>query len=172
VRSLTIRVPGITLPRGKYEARPPGANELIRMGHWRIGDARGRWKVATEIAAAEAVREWGAVERRFIRDESWEPLEHCIIGVTWRCKTKRRRDFDNLVSGLKPLLDGLVSSGVIRDDSTDCLMMLGPLRVEVGWDTDVTILEVLEAGPDGRHRADGVVMNESAYKTIRDAWPG
>lgn len=125
MKSLTIVVPG----------RPPGANDLIRMGHWRIAKVRTSWKVAT----VEAIS----------LPESWEVLKHCHVSITWRCKVRRRRDFDNLVSGLKPLLDGLVAGGVIEDDDTSCVMLLGPLRVEVGAERDETIMEVTECDPDG-----------------------
>lgn len=151
-----VRVPG----------RPPGANDLIRMGHWRIGKTRAGWKGIThdaavrEMARGPYAREWmmTAVGRSgrvpespsYIPDRgSWWPLERASVGITWRCKTRRRRDLDNLVSGLKPLLDGLVSAGVILDDSSDVLVALGPLVVQVGCPEDETVLVVTEERADG-----------------------
>lgn len=40
-----------------------------------------------------------------------------IVTVTWCCKTKHRRDPDNVSGYAKPLIDGLVDAGVIPDDS-------------------------------------------------------
>jgi len=151
MRSLEIRVPG----------RPPGANDLVRMGHWRVSKTREKWR---QIAHGEAVRamtrgpfarEWmlTAVGRSgrdpesssFVQDEAtWWPLRRASVAVSWRCKTRRRRDFDNLVSGLKPLLDALVSSGILEDDSTDVLVRIGPLTVEVGCPEDETVMTVTE----------------------------
>lgn len=160
-RTVTVRV----------EGRPPGANDLIRMGHWKVGKVRRDWKDRTHQAAVRAMTSgpfahaWmvTAVGRSGRSPEStsyqepfdWWPLQHAHVAITWRCKTRRRRDFDNLVSGLKPLLDGLVSSGVLEDDSTDVLMRLGPFLVEVGAEVDETILEVSECDSDGmiRYRA-------------------
>lgn len=110
--------------------RPPGANDLIRLGHWRIRAVRQEWKDRTVMA----VREIGGVPGA--------PWSRAQVGVTWRCRLNRRRDFDNLVSGIKPLLDGLVEAGVLEDDSTDVLEILGPFRVEVGAKVDETILDI------------------------------
>lgn len=151
MRSVTVTVPG----------RPPGANDLIRMGHWRVGKVRADWKQIAHHAAVRVMTEgpyarpWMltavgqsgrvAESTSYIPDRAdWWPLARAQVSITWRCKLRRKRDFDNLVSGLKPLLDALVSSGVIEDDSTDCLMILGPFRVEVGTGIDETILEITE----------------------------
>lgn len=150
-RSVTVVVPG----------RPPGANALHRMGHWRVRKVREEWKDAGHAEAVRTMargpfaRAWmltavGQSGRSpestgYIPDRGeWWPLERVTIGVVWRCKVRRRRDFDNLVSGLKPLLDGLVSSGIIADDSTDHLVALGPLTVEIGAGVDETVLTVTE----------------------------
>ena len=130
MRSVRVVVPG----------RPPGANDLIRLGHWRIRGVRAKWKGITEEAIAASLAE---------RPNTRIPFAHAHVRITWRCKVRRKRDYDNLVSGLKPLLDGLVSGGILEDDSTDCLMRLGPFLVEVGTGVDETILEIEECEPDG-----------------------
>lgn len=140
MRSLTVRVPARER-RGKApEARPPGGNALHRMNHWQVRKSREEWGLSAQIAAADA-----------LRGQSWEPLEYCQIAVTWRCRVRRTRDWDNLISGLKPLIDGLVRAGVIRGDDTSCLLHLGPFRVEVGSERDETILEVRECDAGGIH---------------------
>lgn len=125
-RSLVVIVPG----------RPPGANDLIRMGHWRIGKVRAQWKETTMLAVADA---------QSVRTEPWRPLRKATVEILWRCRYRRRRDFDNLVSGIKPLLDGLVAAGVIEDDSSDVLVSLGPLSIEVGTLQDEVVMTVREA---------------------------
>ena len=120
--------------------RPPGANDLIRLGHWRIRSVRAEWKQKTEDAVVASLVE---------RPNPRIPFAYAQVRVTWRCKIRRKRDYDNLVSGLKPLLDGLVSGGILEDDSTECLMRLGPFHVEVGAARDETILEIEECESDG-----------------------
>jgi Holliday junction resolvase RusA-like endonuclease len=48
--------------------------------------------------------------------------------VTFVFKTKARRDFDNFVGRMKPIWDGIVDSGVIKDDS--CWVLQISLRAE------------------------------------------
>ena len=129
MRSLEVRVPG----------RPPGANDLIRMGHWKVGTVRARWKATTLEVSTQAIAAspWA---------EGWEPIQRATVQVLWRCKTRRRRDFDNLISGLKPLLDGLVAAGVLEDDSTEIVTAIGPLLVETGSPVDETVIVVTEEG--------------------------
>lgn len=135
MRTFTVRIPG----------RPPGGNALHRMGHWAVRKSREQW---SQLAYAVAVQER---QYRAERGNPWETAGTAEIAVEWRCKVRRRRDYDNLVSGLKPLLDGLVRAGVIRDDSTDVLRSLGPFTVTVGAGSDETVLTVLvpEAPWDG-----------------------
>lgn len=80
-----------------------------------------------------------------VRTEPWRPLRKATVEILWRCRYRRRRDFDNLVSGIKPLLDGLVAAGVIEDDSSDVLVSLGPLSIEVGTLQDEVVMTVREA---------------------------
>ena len=49
--------------------------------------------------------------------QTWEPLKVATMIVTFVLPTKGRHDWDNLVSTLKPLLDGIVDAGLIVDDS-------------------------------------------------------
>lgn len=120
-RQVVVSVPG----------RPPGGNELHRMNHWAVTKERQFWRESAYLATLVAPR-------------LATPMDRATIAIEWRCKSKRRRDFDNLISGIKPLLDGLVDAGVIRDDSTDCLVEIGPLTCTSGWDRDETILTVNE----------------------------
>ena len=44
-------------------------------------------------------------------------LDNPVIDVRWGLPDKRRRDWDNLIACTKPLIDGLVHAGVLKDDS-------------------------------------------------------
>lgn len=117
---IEIRIPG----------RPPGGNALHRMTHWQVRKEREYWQTTTQWAVLEA---------------GWrgEPMERVTLDIDWHCRTKRRRDWDNLLAGLKPVLDGLVSSRLLKDDSTDNLVF-GVLRVIAPAERDEIIIRVFE----------------------------
>ena len=45
------------------------------------------------------------------------PIDKAHITITWRSKDRRTRDIDNLLAAMKGSIDGLVTAGVIVDDS-------------------------------------------------------
>jgi crossover junction endodeoxyribonuclease RusA len=103
-RSITITVPG----------RPPTPNARR---HWRVTALdNDTWKGAARVVALEA------------KPDSWEPLDHAEVDVTFIVPDKRRRDLDNLVSSVKPQMDGIVDAGILRDDSLEVLSV-----VRYGW---------------------------------------
>jgi len=102
------------------------------MGHWGIRKSRETWRSATGRAASAAWDDY--------------PLSLASLGVTWRFRVRRYRDLDNLVAGLKPMIDGLVDAGVLEDDHSGVLVSLGPFRVETGAEQDETVLRIQEEG--------------------------
>ncbi|WNM68743.1 RusA-like resolvase [Gordonia phage Soos] len=71
-------------------------------------------------------------------------VEHVELTLIWYPETRRRRDEDNLVSTLKPLADGVVDYGMVRDDTPDLMTKNMPkigevdrmdprLELEVRW---------------------------------------
>jgi Holliday junction resolvase RusA-like endonuclease len=107
--------------------RPPNTNDANRQTpqqKWRI---RREWR---ERAAEEARLEVRAWERR--HGAKWPKLPKAIVAVTFVLPDRRRRDVDNLVSSLKPLLDGIVDAGVVKDDSIETL---------VEWSIDSVIVK-------------------------------
>lgn len=48
-------------------------------------------------------------------DCAWVPMDRFVLHVEFRMKS-RRKDPDNILGGLKYLLDGLVTAGVVRGD--------------------------------------------------------
>lgn len=119
---IEVRVPG----------HPPGGNELHRMGHWGIRKSRAEWQ--------------GRVLRALEGGGHYPPLERASLEVLWRYRIRRNRDLDNLVAGLKPLIDGLVEAGILEDDHSGVLVSLGPFRIEVGAERDETVLRVHREG--------------------------
>lgn len=100
MRSVTIRIDG----------RPPTPNARR---HWRVTALDNEtWKGAARISALAAL------------PAVWEPLRRCTVDVTFVFATKARHDWDNAIAAQKPVLDGIVSAGVIADDSTDVIARL------------------------------------------------
>lgn len=108
--SLVIHVPGT----------PPNPNQ--RMGYMDLWRRRKEFKQWTYLAAKAALAESGHADDY--------PLGRAELEATFLVKTARRRDPDNLVASLKPLIDGLVAAGVLADDDTGTLT-LRPIRVEL-----------------------------------------
>jgi len=120
VRTLTIRIDG----------RPPTPNARR---HWRVTALdNDTWKGAARTSALAAM------------PPDWATLERCVAEVTFVVGTKARRDLDNLIASTKPLTDGIVAAGVIRDDSLDVLTAVRYGHVYVKGET-ATIYTITEA---------------------------
>jgi hypothetical protein len=90
---------------------PPSANARPGNPHERAR-ITAEWRSTSRILANEHLRSW---DRRHA--QKWEPLKVATMIVTFVLPTKGRHDWDNLVSMLKPLLDGIVDAKVVVDDS-------------------------------------------------------
>lgn len=100
---------------------PPTPNRRL---HW-AAKARStkEWREWSRIATLAALRSSG------IADEF--PLRKVVVEPTFIFTTNRRRDDDNLIASLKPVLDGIVDAGVVDDDSRDRLSLATPI-VRIG----------------------------------------
>jgi len=89
------------------EGRLPGTNELIsaNRGSWQRGSHQK--KDYTKWCAIQIKSQIKYVEVKN------KPINLCI---TWY-EPNKRRDHDNILCGLKFILDGMVKSGLIPDDS-------------------------------------------------------
>lgn len=98
------------------KAIPPSNNKFIGKDK--------RWQYQDEK------KQWARIIQLFCVPRPKEPLKKSKVIVIYYFKDKRRRDPDNY-SG-KFILDGLVRSGIIKDDSFDCidLQLIG--RVDKG----------------------------------------
>lgn len=107
---LEVDVPGI----------PPGPNRTRRM-HWAaIARERKDFRAWSKLAALAALADSG-------RSDDF-PIREAILEATFFVKTRRRRDPDNLIGSLKPLIDGLVDAGVLVDDDR---LTIAPPEVRV-----------------------------------------
>ena len=79
----------------------PGLNEVIAMSKSHYGRYSQSKRRHTETVA------WLA--------KQLPAMERADIAIHWHCKSKRR-DKDNIATGAKYVLDGLVMAGVIRTD--------------------------------------------------------
>ncbi len=80
---------------------PPSNNQFI--------GRNARWKYQ------EIKKQWAGMICLICRPKPSQPLEKAVVTLTYYFKDKRRRDPDNY-SG-KMILDGLVRSGILQDDS-------------------------------------------------------
>lgn len=101
----------------------------------------GRGSRGQNFAYQEEKRMWEWLVRAAVgKDKPKKPLKNVLVVLTYYFPTKHRRDPDNY-SG-KFLLDGLVKSKVIEDDSFKCI----DLKIEGKYDkenprTEITIIK-------------------------------
>jgi crossover junction endodeoxyribonuclease RusA len=100
VVKLTVVIPG----------RPPTPNNGPR-NNWAAAAAeRKQWRGDAHKIARDAVNRAG-----------WPGADLVRIHVVFVVPTHGRRDWSNLIASLKPLEDGMVDAGVMRDDSLDVI---------------------------------------------------
>ena len=90
----------------------PGANDIIRK-HWRVYD--------------NLKREWGGICSVYIRKAKLTPVRTARIAFEWHEPIplrKQKRDPDNIIFGEKFVLDALVQTGILPDDSMDEVLAL------------------------------------------------
>ncbi len=103
---LVVTIPG----------RPPTPNARR---HWRTTAADNKdWKDAAFAAGMDGIFEHGLAGHG-----EWpaKGIDRARVRVTFIVPTRTRRDLDNLIASTKPLTDGLVACGVLRDDSTEAI---------------------------------------------------
>ena len=61
---------------------------------------------------------------------TFHPPVHLSISITW--PASRRRDPDNIIMALKPLIDAMRALGMIEDDNADALTVTLGSRAEKG----------------------------------------
>lgn len=93
--------------------RAPTPNEGGRhVNHWDAAKDIATWRNTARLLGLQA------------RPSGWVPLARCSIEVEFQYPTKARRDPDNLIASTKPLTDGLVDAGLIKDDSLQVIEVM------------------------------------------------
>lgn len=64
---------------------------------------------------------WEQLVAACCRPKPKKPIEKAIVTLVFHFRTRQRHDPDNYTGGSKPLMDGLVRAGIIKDDSFDCI---------------------------------------------------
>ena len=82
-------------------------------------------------------KSWAELVKLFCRPKPKEPIEISVVKLTYYFPDRRRRDPDNY-SG-KMILDGLVRSGIIKDDSFNCIRLF----LDGRYDKDNTRTEII-----------------------------
>lgn len=83
---------------------------------------RQHWSAKRRIV--REVRDFTALHLQAMR---LEPVSHIRVTLHYVPRDKRRRDSDNLVATLKPILDGIVDSGLVADDSPEYVTSVMPV---------------------------------------------
>ena len=110
----------------RIEGIPPSNNKFIgRNQRWEYQDVKSQW---------------AAIIQYLCVPKPPKPFKHSVVSIKYYFKDKRRRDPDNY-SG-KFILDGLVSSGIIEDDSFNNIKLM--LSAEFGCGKEYTEIEVTE----------------------------
>ena len=81
------------------------------------------------------------VRNEGVPDTPWATAH---LHIKWRASDKRLRDPDNLLGAMKGHIDGLHYSGLIKDDSAQCLSI--SMEYEEKTETNETIMEITEVG--------------------------
>lgn len=85
-------------------------------------NGREHWRVK-----AKRVSEVRQMSALLTRAKNIPPLEHITVELHYRPRDKRRRDPLNLVATLKPIEDGIVDAGIIKDDNPKYLTSVMPI---------------------------------------------
>lgn len=78
-------------------------------------------------AKAVETRAWRDAGYYLARKAQVPLLERFTVVLHYAPRTNRRRDVDNLVGSLKPLVDGLVAAGVAADDDHSRYTLTSPV---------------------------------------------
>ncbi len=113
----------ISLPLPPKELSP---NERM---HW-----------ARKARAVRNYRRWTDVATRQARPKGWTVPSEVVVTCRFYFRDRRRRDRDNLLASMKAAFDGIVDSGLIRDD---CDMIHMP--VVIGYDRERQRVEITVA---------------------------
>lgn len=124
------------------EGRPPSANARPGNVHARARETA-QWRKDAGSLARVARRAWETKHGQL-----WRPLPAAALSVTFFIGDQRRHDFDNLVTTIKPLMDGIVDAGILEDDSIEVIQYFD-ISAERRPKVTMTRFTISEIDPDG-----------------------
>lgn len=74
--------------------------------------------IGSRMAQADTVRQIRGVAKVLATNAKIGPRARIHVRLHWQPELNRRRDEDNLIPTLKPLIDGLVDAGITPDDGS------------------------------------------------------
>lgn len=77
------------------------------------------WRVKAEKVAELRQMGWGLAKHHKLP----KGMQRIRVTLIYRPRDRRRRDVDNLVATLKPLIDGLVDARIVRDDTPEHIQL-------------------------------------------------
>jgi crossover junction endodeoxyribonuclease RusA len=103
------------------------------------------------------VREVRRVAAALVRAQRIPHLDRCEVELHYVPRDGRTRDTDNLVATLKPIADGIVDAGVVKDDSPAFMAKPEPV-IEAPNPRDPHLFVVIRRAP-GEKPTTGRVRN-------------
>lgn len=101
--------------------QPLNGNAIRRQNRFAIRRDTEQFKTDTILLARDAMNKAGIKH----------PFRQARLHVHFQWRDKRRRDLDNAIAGLKPIIDGLVGIVLTDDDVTH--LEFGTVRGLLGW---------------------------------------
>jgi crossover junction endodeoxyribonuclease RusA len=123
---VTRPMPEITAPESPELALASWAL-LLPFQRPRTSNARQNWRVR-----AQEVRHWRHATDMLCRAQRIPPCQRIRVGLVFAAPDNRRRDASNLADSVKPALDGIVDSGIVRDDTAEFVSVREPLILPGG----------------------------------------
>lgn len=138
------RAAGVKLParsrKKKVEVpqlqRAAGPSRIVISG---VPPSLNRWNRLHWAVQAETKQMWEGIVKQAVHGVG--NYEHPVVRITYRFKTRRRRDKDNYAP--KFIMDGLVRAGIIADDNTEAVDLDWAIEIDGG--KEQTIIEIREA---------------------------
>lgn len=90
------------------------------------GAARACWQAGSALKRKHT--RLVEIAARRVKDVAWVPMRQFTVRVEYRCPN-RRKDPDNIIGGLKYILDGLQEANVITNDGWRNVIEIGQMWV-------------------------------------------
>lgn len=138
-RAAGVKPPARKKPQKKIIPQIPRATGPSRIVIPGVPPSLNSWNRLHWAVQAERKKLWEGIVKQAARGIG--SYEHPVVRITYRFKTRRRRDKDNYAP--KFIMDGLVRAGIIADDNTEAVDLDWSIEIDGG--KEQTIIEIREA---------------------------